>query len=321
MASDQGTTKGPSPIEKAKAASAQGQNNSIVKNFIAGGFGGTCLVFAGHPLDTIKVRLQTQPYSPDGKPTLYKGTYDCTKKIIRNEGFLGLYKGMAAPIIGVTPMYAICFFSFTMGKKLQQKSEDHVFSLRELFFAGALAGLSTTVILAPGERVKCLLQVQNANPSSTGPKYAGPGDCFKQLYKQGGIRNVYVGTVATACRDVPSSGVYFMTYEFFQRILMPEGGTRADLSPARTLFAGGMAGIVNWLVAIPADVLKSRQQTAAPGTYAGFADVLKKTLASDGIGGLYKGATPVMLRAFPANAACFLGYECAMKFLNYLSPP
>lgn len=315
MASNQET------VPKKLATQQQAPTNSIAKNFVAGGFGGTCLVFAGHPLDTIKVRLQTQAYTPDGKPSLYKGTFDCAKKIVKNESFFGLYKGMATPIVGVTPMYAICFFSFSMGKKLQQKSEDHIFTLKELFLAGALAGLSTTVILAPGERVKCLLQVQNANPSSSGPKYKGAVDCFKQLYRQGGLRNVYVGTVATACRDVPSSGVYFMTYEYFQRILMPEGGTRQDLSPLRTLFAGGMAGVVNWMVAIPPDVLKSRQQTAAPGTYSGFTDVLKKTLAADGIKGLYKGASPVMIRAFPANAACFLGYECAMKFLNYISPP
>lgn len=299
---------------------SQPKNSSPIKNFVAGGFGGTCLVFAGHPLDTIKVRLQTQPYTPDGKPTLYNGTYDCAKKIIQKETFRGLYKGMATPIVGVAPMYAICFFSFTMGKKLQQKSEDQVFNLKELFCAGALAGLSTTVILAPGERVKCLLQVQNANPTSTGPKYTGPADCFKQLYRQGGIRNVYVGTVATACRDIPSSGVYFMTYEYFQRILLPEGKSREELSPWRTLFAGGMAGILNWIVAIPSDVLKSKQQTAPAGTYSGFLDVIKKTLASEGAHGLYKGAAPIMLRAFPANAACFLGYECAMKFLNYIAP-
>lgn len=298
----------------------QKKEPSLVKNFLAGGFGGTCLVFAGHPLDTIKVRLQTQPYTPEGKPTLYKGTYDCAKKIITKEGFLGLYKGMATPIVGVAPMYAICFFSFTMGKKLQQDGEGQEFTSRQLFFAGALAGLSTTVILAPGERVKCLLQVQNANPTGAGPKYSGPADCFKQLYKQGGLRNVYVGTVATACRDIPSSGVYFMVYEYFQRILLPEGKTREDLSPARTLFAGGMAGLLNWIVAIPSDVLKSRQQTAPAGKYSGFLDVLKQTLASDGIKGLYKGAAPVLLRAFPANAACFFGYECAMKFLNYISP-
>ena len=38
---------------------------------------------------------------------------------------------------------------------------------------------------------------------------------------------------------------------------------RKDLSAWRTLFAGGSAGIVNWLVAIPPDVLKSRLQTGA----------------------------------------------------------
>lgn len=34
----------------------QPQPISPVKNFFAGGFGGVCLVFVGHPLDTIKVR-------------------------------------------------------------------------------------------------------------------------------------------------------------------------------------------------------------------------------------------------------------------------
>lgn len=29
---------------------------SPIKNFLAGGFGGVCLVFVGHPLDTVKVR-------------------------------------------------------------------------------------------------------------------------------------------------------------------------------------------------------------------------------------------------------------------------
>lgn len=303
-----------------KANAQQSQQQSALKSFIAGGFGGSCLVFAGHPLDTIKVRLQTQPYNADGKPTLYKGTYDCGKKIIQKEKIWGLYRGMASPIIGVAPMYALCFFSFTMGKKAQQKSEDHDFNAKELFLAGALAGLSTTVIMAPGERIKCILQVQHANPTSAGPKYAGPIDCCKQLYRQGGIKNIYVGTVATAMRDIPASGVYFMTYEYFQKILTPEGKTRGDISPLRTIFAGGMAGILNWIVAIPADVLKSRQQTAPAGKYSGLMDVFKQTLATDGVSGLYKGATPVLLRAFPANAACFLGYEFAMKFLNYIMP-
>ncbi|KAG9508629.1 Mitochondrial carnitine/acylcarnitine carrier protein, partial [Fragariocoptes setiger] len=296
------------------------QNTSLPKNFIAGGFGGICLVAAGHPLDTIKVRLQVQPKLPDGKPALYSGTLDCTKKILANEGVKGLYKGMATPIAGVAPMYAICFLSFTIGKKLQQKSDDHQFTLGELFVAGGVAGLATTSILAPGERVKCLLQAQAANTAGT-VQYKGPADCFKQLYKQGGIKNLYVGTLATACRDIPSTGMYFMTYEWAQRKLTPPGKTREDMSAGRTLLAGGTAGILNWTVAIPADVLKSRQQTAPPGTYKGLSDVLHQTIAQDGLKGLYRGAAPIMLRAFPANAASFLGYETAMKALNYISPP
>lgn len=35
---------------------------------------------------------------------------------------------------------------------------------------------------------------------------------------------------------------------------------RTQLSVSSTLFAGGMAGIFNWLVAIPMDVVKSRLQ-------------------------------------------------------------
>lgn len=38
------------------------------------------------------------------------------------QGILGLYKGMAAPVVGVAPIFAICFWGFNMGKKLQLKN-------------------------------------------------------------------------------------------------------------------------------------------------------------------------------------------------------
>jgi len=53
--------------------------------------------------------------------------------------------------------------------------------------------------------------------------------------------------------------MYFMTYECLKKYLTPPGKT--TLSPLVTLFAGGVAGILNWAVAIPADVMKSRLQT------------------------------------------------------------
>jgi len=75
------------------------------------------------------------------------------------------------------------------------------------------------------------------------------------------------------------------------------------------------------VAAIAPDVLKSRLQTAPEGTYPrGVRDVLKKLLKEEGPRALYKGLVPVMIRAFPANAACFMGFEVALKFLNSTVP-
>jgi solute carrier family 25 carnitine/acylcarnitine transporter 20/29 len=175
-----------------------------------------------------------------------------------------------------------------------------------------VAGVFTTLIMAPGERIKCLLQVQ-ANEGTK--KYNGAGDCIKKLYKEGGIRSVFKGTAATLARDVPASGMYFMTYDWLKKALASDG---EKLSPLKTIFAGGAAGVANWLVALPIDVLKTRYQTAPEGKYRGIRDVYVDLIRNEGIGSLYRGFTPVMIRAFPANAACFLGYEVAMTVLNKL---
>ncbi|KAF3697402.1 Mitochondrial carnitine/acylcarnitine carrier protein Carnitine/acylcarnitine translocase [Channa argus] len=290
---------------------------SPLKNFVAGGFGGACLLLAGHPLDTIKVRLQTQPKASCGQYVLYTGAYDCFRKTVSKEGILGLYKGMGAPLAGVAPMMAINFFGFGLGKQLQQTDPGKPLTNTQIFLSGSLAGFFTTVVVAPGDRIKCLLQVQS---SSGELKYTGPLDCAVRLYKQQGIRSVYKGTVLTIIRDVPSNGLYFLTYEYLKNFLTPNGQSVSQLSTPNILLAGGIAGILNWTIALPPDVLKSKFQTAAEGKYRGLLDVLRTLLREEGPKGLYKGFNAVFLRAFPANAACFFGFEVALKQLNSLAP-
>ncbi|XP_028850706.1 mitochondrial carnitine/acylcarnitine carrier protein-like isoform X2 [Denticeps clupeoides] len=287
------------------------------KDFVAGGVGGACLLFVGHPLDTIKVRLQTQAKISCSHDVFYSGTYDCFRKTVSKEGFRGLYKGMGAPLAGVAPMMAISFFGYGLGKQLLQPEPSIPHTYTQIYLSGTLAGVFTTVIVAPGERIKCLLQVQAASGQL---KYSGPVDCAVQLYKEQGLRSVYKGTILTLLRDVPSTGVYFLTYEYLKHLLTHEGESVHQLSTPKILLAGGTAGILNWMVALPPDVLKSNFQTAADGRYKGLKDVLKGLLQEEGAFGLYKGFNAVMLRAFPANAACFLGFEVTLKFLNWLAP-
>lgn len=289
-----------------------------IKYLISGGFGGVCMVLVGHPLDTIKVRLQTMPLPKPGEPPMYTSTLDCFRKTVQYEGFRGLYKGMSAPLVSMAPIIAINFFGFGLGKRLILGSgEERPLTKPEVSVAGAFGGMFSTSVMAPGERIKCLLQIQQGGKES--PKYAGMFDCMKQLYKEGGIRSIYRGTFATLLRDVPGSGLYFLSYEWAKELLvLPDSSEQIKI--LGTLVAGGIAGMSYWLAAMPADVLKSRFQTAPEGTYKGLGDVFKHLMEKEGPTALYKGAAPVMIRAFPANAACFVGFELAMKFLNWIVP-
>jgi solute carrier family 25 carnitine/acylcarnitine transporter 20/29 len=67
-------------------------------------------------------------------------------------------------------------------------------------------------------------------------------------------------------------------------------------------------------------VLKSRLQTAPEGKYPnGVRDVFKEVIKTEGPTGLFRGFTPVMLRAFPANAACFFGVELTLSLFRMIS--
>ncbi|MCP9265569.1 Mitochondrial carnitine/acylcarnitine carrier protein [Dirofilaria immitis] len=290
-------------------------NYEIFKNFVAGGVGGTFCVAMGHPFDTVKVRLQTMPKVIPGTRPLYTGAIDCARQTIVKEGFFALYKGMGALILGVTPLFAVYFGSCSFGKWLQQTSPDQEMTFVQNLCSGGLAGVFTTVIMVPGERIKCLLQVQHAGSTDpSGVHYSGPVDVFRKLYKQGGIRSIYRGSMATLLRDIPASAVYLATYEYFKKLFV-RGDTTKNLTPLSTLVAGGLSGVANWSICIPPDVLKSRLQAAPEGKYPdGIRDVFKEIMRDEGPKALFKGFTLVMLRAFPANAACFFGFELALSF-------
>uniref|UniRef100_A0A914YHD8 Uncharacterized protein n=1 Tax=Panagrolaimus superbus TaxID=310955 RepID=A0A914YHD8_9BILA len=113
-----------------------------------------------------------------------------------------LYKGSSAPAVCVTPIFALYFGGCAVGRWLQRTEPDQELTFVQTWGAGALAGLFTTIIATPGERVKCLLQVQLADTSITAVKYSGPIDVITKLYKEGGIRSIYRGGAATILRGM-----------------------------------------------------------------------------------------------------------------------
>lgn len=287
------------------------QKNSI-KEFVAGGFGGVCLILVGYPFDTIKVRLQTMPSIAYGAKPIYSGTYDCVKKTMKLEGFKGLFGGILMPLVYITPLNAFYFLGYSLTQNLQIPSKpNREYSMDQIFTGGIVAGIFSVPIMVPGQRIKSLLQVQ---PNVSKLKYNGAIDCIKKVYLEGGLKSLYKGTFATIIRDLPGGGIYFSVYELIKRGLDANNANcDATLTSLKTMFSGGTAGMAAWVIMLPVDTVKSRIQTSSE--QKGFLDVCVKIMRYEGISAFYKGFTAVLLRAFPANAACFLGYEFVIKFM------
>jgi solute carrier family 25 aspartate/glutamate transporter 12/13 len=77
-----------------------------VHHFALGSLAGAFGAFMVYPIDLVKTRMQNQRSTRVGE-RLYNNSLDCFRKVIRNEGFLGLYSGVLPQLIGVAPEKAI----------------------------------------------------------------------------------------------------------------------------------------------------------------------------------------------------------------------
>ncbi|KAF2196533.1 mitochondrial carrier [Delitschia confertaspora ATCC 74209] len=287
-----------------------------LRALVAGGVGGVCAVVVGHPFDLVKVRLQT------AEKGVYSGAMDVVRKTIAREGLTrGLYAGVSAPLVGVTPMFAVSFWGYDVGKQLVSSVStvhNNQFSVAQISAAGFFSAIPMTLITAPFERVKVLLQIQGQKQLAPGekPKYSGGLDVVRQLYKEGGVRSVFRGSAMTLARDGPGSAAYFAAYELIKRKLTPKNpdGTPGQLSLTAVMVAGGAAGIAMWVPVFPVDTIKSRLQSAEGSPTIG--GTIREIHARGGYKAFFPGFGPAIARAVPANAATFLGVELAQKAMR-----
>ncbi len=174
--------------------------------------------------------------------------------IMRNslakEGIRGLYRGVSAPIVAVSPVYALSFWGYDVGQlvvKSFKEDKQAPLNLTGIAIAGGLSAFPATAIMAPTERIKCLLQVQSH--ASGKPQYSGMTDCAIQVYRTGGIRSLYKGTALTLLRDGPGSVAWFSVYELVKSEMMRIQGIddSSKLSPLAVVVAGGFAGMACWV--------------------------------------------------------------------------
>ena len=78
------------------------------QDIVCGSVAGIVGKYIEYPFDTVKVRLQSQP---DHVPLRYTGPVDCFKQSLQRDGFIGIYRGISAPLVGAAVETSTLFFS------------------------------------------------------------------------------------------------------------------------------------------------------------------------------------------------------------------
>ena len=274
----------------------------IAKDLNAGTIGGVAGIVAGHPLDTVKVQLQTSR-------EVSVGVLRTLRRVVSSEGVAGLYRGLLSPILSNAPINAVVFGVQGQVVRGLQLQHDRPLSSVEHFVAGSSAGLVQVLFAAPSEHVK--IQVQTG---AIGPHVSSLA-AATTICQTHGIQTLFKGWQVCLLRDVPAFGAYFCGYEATKRALT--NGESDNETDMKLMVAGGMAGMISWVVSMPQDVVKSCVQSQSlEGKQMSITQIVRSRLQQEGPRFFFKGFSATMLRAFPVSAVTFLVYEKTMQYMS-----
>lgn len=295
-----------------------------------------------YPFDTVKVRLQSQP---DHLPLQYKGPLDCFRQSIRADGFLGLYRGISAPLVGAALENSSLFFWERVGRAAIYASgyspRDQPLPLSALWITGAFSGTMTSFVLTPVELVKCKIQVpREAQDGRGGAKTAAaplrPISVIRDIWRHQGLRGFWHGQLGTLIRESGGCAAWFGSKETVTKLMREwniraartdEERARARQADALPLWqqavAGASAGMSYNFLFFPADTVKSRMQTTPLGGGGAPMQQQQRTFADEaaalwkqaGVRGFYRGCGITVLRSVPSSAFIFMVYDGLKKYL------
>ncbi|AOA63983.1 Mitochondrial 2-oxoadipate and 2-oxoglutarate transporter [Komagataella phaffii CBS 7435] len=285
----------------------------FVYQFLSGAIAGVSEILVMYPLDVVKTRIQLQVGS--GANAEYTGIVDCVTKIVKNEGFSRLYRGISAPILMEAPKRATKFAANDEWGKFYRNAfgvQSMTQSLAVL--TGATAGATESFVVVPFELVKIRLQDKSS-------KYSGMGDVVKQIVKKEGVLSLYNGLEATLWRHIWWNAGYFGVI-FQVRSLLPKTESSTQKT-ANDLLSGAIGGTVGTILNTPFDVVKSRIQNTVkvPGVVPKYNWTLPSLLLvtkEEGFSALYKGFLPKVLRLGPGGGILLVVFTTCMDFFRTL---
>eukprot|EP00127_Corallochytrium_limacisporum_P001394 Clim_evm16s55 gene=Clim_evmTU16s55 len=192
----------------------------------------------------------------------------------------------------------------------------------EDFLLGGVAAAVSKTVSAPIERVKLLVQNQDEmlKTGRLAKPYSGMMDCFARVYQEEGIAPFWRGNTANVIRYFPTQALNFAFKDYFKAMFNFKKEENYWQWFAGNMASGGLAGASSLVFVYSLDYARTRLANDAKSAgkgggerqYNGLVDVYRKTLASDGIAGLYRGFV-ISCVGIIVYRGCYFGFYDSLK--------
>jgi solute carrier family 25 (adenine nucleotide translocator) protein 4/5/6/31 len=165
------------------------------------------------------------------------------------------------------------------------------------FALGGVSGIVSKTITAPIERVKLIIQTQDANPriiSGEVPRYTGIVNCFTRVGKEQGMKAYWAGNFTNCVPYFPTQA-FNLAFKDTIKGLFPKYNAKTEFWPffGVNLASGGLAGAGSLCFVYPLDYARTRLASdvgSGKKTFNGLGDCLMKTAKGpQGVLSLYNG--------------------------------
>jgi len=180
------------------------------------------------------------------------------------------------------------------------------------FLAGGTSGAVAKTCTAPIERVKLLIQTQDANPkiiSGEVKRYTGIVDCFSRVSSEQGIKAFWRGNFTNILRYFPTQAFNF-AFKDGIKAMFPKADKNSEFMKffMINVASGGLAGAGSLMIVYPLDYARTRLASDVGGgkqQFNGLLDCLKKTVANGGVKSVYNGIGVSVMGIIPYRGAYF----------------
>ncbi|CEO60440.1 Putative Oxoglutarate/malate carrier protein [Penicillium brasilianum] len=283
-------------------------------------FGGSASCFAAgvtHPLDLVKVRLQTR--APDA-PKSMVGTF---AHILRHNGFTGLYNGLSAALLRQITYSTTRFGIYEeLKSRFAKPSPDNSSSTSPGFLTllgiACASGLIGGFVGNPADVLNVRMQSDAALPPAQRRNYRHAFHGLVQMTKTEGVASLFRGVWPNSTRAILMTASQLTSYDIFKRLCIEQVGMGDNVGTHFT--ASFLAGFVATTVCSPVDVIKTRIMTASPAESRGhsIAGLLRDICRKEGLAWTFRGWVPSFIRLGPHTIATFIFLEEHKKLYRKL---